>query len=1227
MRNKQLRSELPNPYYIVSPDYTDSSSGIIAMHLLCHALNLSGKEAYVTRYIFDWQQPVSVIRNSVKNSPEIGVNKHLRTPVLKIDDIERHKLIGKNPIAIYPEIIQGNPLNLSCVSRYILNVPGLLGGDTVFDENELKFYYRDEFAELNIKFNRLYLPTCDLSLFNLDNTSDLDRNGVYFYINRYRGEVPLQEITKGATEISFRYKRTLQELSEIFKTAEMLYSYEPSALCGEALLCGCPVVYLPNKLLTEIPSVEDFGNTGIAWGALPEQIEHAKATVKNFYPMYLEMEEAFWQELDSFINITQEKSLEVPIVRPEKGIEHLSSAEYRIAGKWSVNYSRWYKKRTSLNNQVEFWQSQISKYKATPSFHFLITLNQGEEGLLANTIDSLSAQIYINWHLTVVSVHPSPDSVFEEFDSLTWLELGVNDNPYQVINEYVTINYCEWFCLLEPGGIFDSQSLALMAHDINLNEEWSFIYIDEDKIDKDEVRSDPLFKPDFNLDLLRSTPYMGDFCFIKLKTLLNIGGFPEFPGAENYDIAFRVLELLGEKAFGHIAEMVAHKPDEAVRNFDDVSGLQALSAHLHRQKIDAIVENSEIKNCFHVTYKVQGSPKISIIISTRDQKAVLKACIDSIVEKTSYSNYEIIIIDNQSNDDEIVQYLGELALFDSNKLKIIKYDKPFNFAAINNLAVEQARGEYVVLLNNDTMVLQEEWLQGMLCQVQRDEIGAVGVKLVYPNKTVQHAGIILGMAGVAGYPHVGIPMGSAGYMNRAAVSQNVSAVSAACMMVSKKLYQELGGLDANNFGVLFGDVDFCLKVQKFGKKIVWTPYVTLIHYGAESLRQVAKNKAWDKQAEKEVESMLEKWMPELSNDQAYNRNLSLKSSDFQVDTSIGLTWKEGVKSKPKVYAFPLDSSGVGQYRVRGPVGALTRNGVIESSFANNWDTITFPKPVEMERIAPDVLLIQNGFLDHMLTPWRQYRKFNNTFMVAGLDDLVYMLPSQHPKQGVWPSNIRRKVKELFQLSDRVVVANDALKEEFSKMTGNIIVVPNYLENWRWDSLNRPEKPKGKRLRVGWAGGSEHISDLEFILPVVKSLHEEVDWVFMGLCLEELKPFVKEAYVGVDFNAYPQQLANLNLDLAIAPLMHNKFNECKTNLRLLEYGVMGWPVVCTDILPYQNAPVTRVANNVNEWVRVIREKINEPDELLREGVVLRQWVVDNYMLDDHIDEWTAALLPN
>ncbi|NOR71180.1 MAG: hypothetical protein GQ532_16025 [Methylomarinum sp.] len=218
------------------------------------------------------------------------------------------------------------------------------------------------------------------------------------------------------------------------------------------------------------------------------------------------------------------------------------------------------------------------------------------------------------------------------------------------------------------------------------------------------------------------------------------------------------------------------------------------------------------------------------------------------------------------------------------------------------------------------------------------------------------------------------------------------------------------------------------------------------------------------------------------------------------------------------------------------------------------------------------------------------------------------------------------MKEKFQCSDRLIVANEALAEEFAKMADDIVVVPNYLEKARWRDLKIPKKQAGKKLRVGWAGGQEHTGDLAFIQPIVEALHKEVDWIFMGLCPDALMPFVKEAHSGVAFDWYPQRLADLNLDLAIAPLEHNKFNECKTNLRLLEFGILGWPILCSDILPYQNAPVTRVPNNVQHWIKALREKISEPDELRKEGASLQQWVIENYMLEDHLDEWYTALMP-
>lgn len=860
--------------------------------------------------------------------------------------------------------------------------------------------------------------------------------------------------------------------------------------------------------------------------------------------------------------------------------------------------------------------------------HCLIYVDDEDLSKLADTIDSMGSQSYENWHLSVISCFSCPDEMFNEVSQLSWLQIEQQTDVQSTL--LILGIKSDWLFFLEAGDYLESHAISSCIAYCNEYSELQLVYTDEDRISPEGFFHSPQFKPGFNLDFLYSTDYIGGITLFRTATLNQLEQIV-FPNPFiTYDLVLHYLDCFDESVIGHIESILLHRRED----LDQYKLAQlefrkeALANHFQRKNIEAVIDEGLVEGTFFVKHQHKEEPKVSIIIPTKDQLPLLKACVDSIVDKTDYPNYEVIIIDNQSVEAETLGYFKALQQNNVSKVRVIEYAKRYNFSAINNFAVEQATGDYLVLLNNDTMVLQAEWLQGMLSQAQREDVGVVGVKLVFPDKTIQHAGVVLGMGGngVAEHLHIGIAMENSGYMDRTMVVQDYSAVTAACLMIEKKLYLQVGGLDEEKFRILYNDVDLCLKVREQGYKIVWTSYVTLIHHGSSSLKKVKQDKKKIEQSQQEVDNMLEKWLPQLATDPAYNCNLSLKTSDFQVDTSMNVTWNADFKDKPRIYAFPLNSQGVGQYRVRGPLHGLTQAGMVESSLANNNDRLVFPTPVEIERIKPDVLLIQNGFLDFMLTPWKRYKKFNNAFMVCGLDDLVYMLPHKHPKQGLWPKNLRRKVKELFQHSDRLVVANDALAEEFSKMTDEIVVVPNYLENARWDSLNLPAKQITKKLRVGWAGGQEHVSDLEFILPVVEALHKEVDWVFMGLCIDELKPFVKEIHGGVEFDLYPQKLANLNLDLAIAPLGHNKFNECKTNLRLLEYGILAWPVVCSDILPYQGAPVTRVANNVEHWVKVLREKISEPDELRKEGELLQQWVVGNYMLEDHLDEWLTALVP-
>jgi len=1449
MRKRQLKDLSSNPYYLFAPDYIDSSSGIVAMHLLCHALNVMGEEAYMSQYSFDWQEPFSEIKKSVKNSPEISVNKHLRTPILKLEDIERHKSIRKTPIAIYPEIVTGNPWSLKCVARYVLNVPGFLGGDTHFDENELQFVYRKAFSRAGVNCNQLYLPTCDLSIFNLENTSDLDRSGCYFYINKYRGNIPLQSTTNKLTEISFRYKRTLTELAEIFKSAELLYSYEPSALCLEALLCGCPVVYLPNKLLTKELAFGHLGNAGIAWGDSLEQIEHAKATVKDVYPTYLKLEQEFWIQLDNFIDKTQVKSKEktsvlVRRLHDKAVILHLSSSQsweefsqalllfpdgfdlyvsttknqfsnvsavilmdypnarfFQVSDKGSdffpflivfkeiepLNYHLILKLhdlnrsgkldpvksndltatcyQIALNSLVQstervnnvfnlfksdvtlgvlapsgqlnqlgssdvdfhaasqlipgvgesifdknncvytdgtiFWfrpeaiknilkltadkfeelaerfnetldgtsrvlfsivcqasgyslsdrvvkkedieylnwlnakrenalsrdMSTLSSCSYLPVIHCLVYVNNDGVAGLANTIDSIGAQDYGNWHLSVISSLDCPDEMFNSVSNLSWLQIDKVIDLQSLLLELGVQS--EWTGFLEAGDYLEPHALSACVEYCNNNPEWKLLYTDEDRISSDGYFHSAKFKPDFNLDFFYSTNYIGGLALFNTEVLNKLRCINFLMPIICYELILNYLDLFGKPCVGHVEHVLLHRPDY----IDELTLSQTeirkyfLSDYFKRVDTCAAIGKGLLPGSFYIQYPLQQETLVSIIISIQNELDYIRQCLDSIFEKTSYQNYEVILVDQQNDDSELLSYLADINK-EHPQLKIIAYTRTTNYAAVNNFAVEQASGNAILLLNNDTVVLQEDWLQGMLSELQREGVAAVGGRMLSPDKRIEQAGFILGMGkdGVVDSAHYGLPMNNPGYMGRALVKQELSALSSACLMITKESYEALSGMNESLTNIRYSDVDFCLRLrEKFGD-ILWVPNVSLIYHGLRYRKKPQQDTKVAAREEHEAEAMHSRWLSRLAHDPAYNRNLSLKTTGFQLDRSLNMLWNADFKQKPKVYAFPPDSAGVGEYRVRGPVNTLARAGLIEGAFANNVNELILPTPVEIERIKPDVLFMQNGFLDFILTAWKRYRKFNDVFMVCGQDDIVYMLPESHPMKGEWPTNLRRKVKEQFQCSDRLIVANEALAKEFETMADDIVVVPNYLENIRWDSLLLPENNRSKKLRVGWAGGHQHVSDLQFILPIVEALHKEVDWVFMGLCLEELEPFVKEIHKGVTFDLYPQKLAELNLDLAIAPLMHNKFNECKTNLRLLEYGVLGWPVVCSDVLPYQNAPVTRVANNTQHWIKTIRGKINEPDALVLEGEILKKWVLDNYMLDDHVDEWFAALMP-
>jgi glycosyltransferase involved in cell wall biosynthesis len=441
-------------------------------------------------------------------------------------------------------------------------------------------------------------------------------------------------------------------------------------------------------------------------------------------------------------------------------------------------------------------------------------------------------------------------------------------------------------------------------------------------------------------------------------------------------------------------------------------------------------------------------------------------------------------------------------------------------------------------------------------------------------------------------------------------------------MVRRALYDELGGMDAGAFPLICGDIDLCLRARAAGYLTVWTPHAVLLHEKGATLTSTPPE-GFDQQRERAQDEMYRRWLPALAHDPAYNRNLSLQSTEFAVETDTRLNWNPlPWRPLPVVLAVHADNFGCGHYRIIHPGQGMTQAGLADVRVSEYHYG-----PIEMERLRPDAWVLQRLVGDVPFETVRRTAPFTQAFKVAELDDYLLNLPLKNGHRDHMPKEVPRLLRRWLALMDRFVVSTVPLAEAMAGLHPDIRVVPNRLPPDRWGRLASLRR-QGRRPRVGWAGGVGHQGDLELIADVVKALADEVEWVFLGMCPEPMRRYLHEYHVPVAIEAYPAKLASLNLDLALAPLEHNIFNDCKSNLRLLEYGACGYPVVCSDVTPYQgDLPVTRVKNRYKDWVDAIRMHLADLDATAAAGDALRDAIRRDWMLEGpHLSDWLHAWLP-
>lgn len=1458
---RSLYATRPAPYYIYAYDYRRTSTGVRVLHKLCDALMRAGHEAYVVANV---------------------VSPQLMTPRLTQDVVDLHRALGVEPIMVYPEVMDGNPLSGKVVVRYLLNQPSFLTGQHEFGENDLLFAYSRELLQPGMsEADCLYLPAVELQIFQppLDPARRVAGRVCYYQGRDGQATVDPALLSPDAIEITQNYPDSWELLAEIFQQCEIFYSGTATALCAEAVLCGCLAVVIPSRWAPVAIASGHSGSFGCAWGTEPTELARARATLPLVRERYEALERDFWNHLEHFIGVTQraaqvwqgaaprqpaaatqrlsmaalrlgrldtrqntshyrdhmviqeqalqtEESVPVGVVihvddielfrtllielsaldhplhiyvtchdaailpvaqllrstgrnhslmrverrgfdalpffkilpllesdgiqtllklhtaGPRKGgslederrlLADLLAPEYlrnaliqlkdrtayilgspRAASRLSVmqhigagrpallsliersgltegsvltadfipngmfyarldaleclktlalqdedfatdqqpyagsfaqalsvlqsvlvearngsdtalGYQRWLDRRTFTAQQLPALQRRLDSWANHATILVVIVDAQGQLEEIRTTLAQLDEQLYAPAAILVLS-NAAPEGIAAA-DHLLW-QTYVADWQGQ-LNTLLTQIEVDWIYLLGAGDRLTPHSLLLLAERFAAYPQWLACYGDEDSL-LGERRQSPIFKPDLNLDLLRSYPYPGSTLAFRRDALLDAGGFQnQFAGLASIDLLFRLLERVGLGSIGHIDEILVHKREslgEWLIRADVAPHIApVVAAHLQRLGVAHRMQRGSLAVINRITYLHAEQPLVSIVIPTKDQLSLLQRCVESLVRLTHYPNYEVLIVDNDSQAEDARAWLADLESRGEERLRVLRYPHPFNYSAINNAAIAQARGEYIVLLNNDTAIIDGGWLDALLNHALRPEVGIVGGKLLYPDGRVQHGGVVLGLRGPADHPFVGETAEAPGYMHRLQVDQNYSALTAACLMIRKSVYLDVGGMDEERFKVSYNDVDLCLKVGVAGYLLVWTPYAVLMHESNVSQNTVDTT-ALDAKVLRfrgEQAHMYDSWLGKIAHDPAYNKNLVLEGTGFAFSSSSITPWYPfAQRHLPFVLCHPADPYGCGHYRVLKPFQALEAAQLIEGATTEMLLT-----PVELERLSPDAVVFQRQISEVQINVIRDAGSFSKTFKVYELDDYVLDLPSQSQHRAHMPKDLGERLPVAIGLCDRLVVSTQPLAEALSSMHSDIRVVENRLPLQWWGGLQSYRRV-GRKPRVGWAGGASHTGDLAILVEVVRALAHDVEWVFLGMTLNDFKPYTHEFHSGVAIGDYPAKLASLNLDLALAPLEYHLFNECKSNLRLLEYGACGFPVICTDIGCYRgDLPVARVANTAQAWITAIREHLADLDATARRGDELKAQVLRDWTLEGaHLEEWRRAWLP-
>lgn len=772
----------------------------------------------------------------------------------------------------------------------------------------------------------------------------------------------------------------------------------------------------------------------------------------------------------------------------------------------------------------------------------------------------------------------------------------------QRLNAWLEGAEVDWVMLVDAGVEFTPGGLLALALRITRTPDCRALYADEFQVSL-QGTCGAYFKPDFNLDLLLSFPQsLSRHWAFRRDQVLALGGFnPLFAEAFELDLLLRLIEQQGLAGLEHVPEILLTAP--TLRLMANPAEQVALECHLQKRGYQARVE-SPTPGRYLIDYGFDTQPRVAIVIAIRDHLALVQRCLDSLLEQTSYANYEILLVDMDSAAEETRFWLEGIDALASEQVKVWRFTGDFNQSAMINAVAGASTADYLLLLAHDAVIVQPDWLERLLNHGQRGEVGAVGPKVLDEEGRIEQAGLLLGLDEAAGPAFKGELSTAAGYFNRLQCTQNYSAVGSACFLVRRQLVLDVGGWDETELTHFYGDVDFCLRLSNAGYLVVWTPEACILRSGLDLPEATLAPDTRTSLRERERDILQQRWLSVLAFDPAYNPNLSLVGAGFTFDYGHQ---RLSDSLLPRILIHGWCDQATVHFRLRQPMVAAWQGGHLDGVLS-----ATNLAAIAQERFQATSLLFQTDGSPDQLERLGQVAARSAAFKVLQVENIFTTLPA-----------------ELIQASkavDRIVVANAAQAALWSEIHADVRSLPTCLsEEWR-ERLGA--RHSGPLPRLGWYCPAGEPALAESMQEVIRTLAKQVTWVVIGACPPNLLPFVREIELSPEAGLPADRLADLALDLAIVPMSDALESAALAEQLSLQLGACAVPVICSAAYQWTaDLPVATVADDPRSWIAAIEQALAVPDALHAAGERLRERVLTERLLaSGGVRAWVDAWLP-